>query len=94
MLLCHGADAKLTPKSNPKDVYEYAPEYQVAVIKKAIDAYNVKMSNIADEILTSCLSGTETSIEKPHLCRCISPGDKKFNEFYFNCPRNASEKGL
>ena len=94
MLLCFGADTKLTPKSNPRDVHEYAPEFQLPVIKRVIEIYNAKLVSIADEVLKSCLFGTESSLSQPHLCRCIAPGEKSVYEFYFNCQRNAAEKGI
>ena len=62
-------------------------------IKKIIDAYNTKLTKIGDQIIKSCLYGVEALIHSPHLCRCISPGEKHISEFYFNCRRNSAEKG-
>lgn len=93
LLLLFGADTKVTPKSNPKDVYEYASEPVMPSIKRIINEYNTRLLQITDMVMKNCLSGVKASIYSPQLCRCISPAEKSINEFYFNCQQKAGEKG-
>ena len=93
LLLRYGADAKLTPKSNPKDVYEYAPEYAVPSIRRIFDIHHKKLMSVTDKIIKQCLQGVKPAIQPPLMFRCISPGEKSVNEFYFNCKQNCGDKG-
>eukprot|EP00112_Aurelia_sp_Birch-Aquarium-sp1_P000913 Seg109.3 transcript_id=Seg109.3/GoldUCD/mRNA.D3Y31 product="M-phase phosphoprotein 8" protein_id=Seg109.3/GoldUCD/D3Y31 len=94
ILLNYGADARLIPKSNAKDVYEFAPDFQVPLIRKIVEKYNRRLSSIAESIIRQCLGSNVIRLQSLHSCRCISPGEKKINEFHFRCKLNAGEKGV
>eukprot|EP00795_Rhopilema_esculentum_P017638 gene17638-9282_t len=94
ILLSYGADAKLIPKSNPKDVYEFSPDYKHISIKKMIEKYNRLLVSTAETMLKLTLETNGAQLHPHQLCRIISPGEKTITELYFNCQQNAGEKGL
>ena len=74
-------------------MYDFAPDFQVSLIKKVVDKYNRRLSSIAESIIKQCLGNNIIRLQSLHSCRCISPGEKKINEFHFRCKLNAGEKG-